>query len=200
MKKTIIKTALTTIATMILLSISAFAGEWVKEGKCRWYNNGDGTYPKSTWKWIDDNNDGMAECYYFDDDGYLVTNNDGIAGGFTINKNGARVTWDTKEVISVHVNNDVVDTISGTYVLVGAHGYLGKGSSFIPDESERYIYLQKKDESTITFTFNGETLDYFRVDEDYYAYLYGDGGSFSFFPDGTVRVHLDMTTYDYKKC
>ena len=31
----------------------------------------DGSF-RSAWKWLDTNNDGIAECYYFDQDGYLL--------------------------------------------------------------------------------------------------------------------------------
>lgn len=53
-----------------------------------WYDNGDGTYPRSTWQWLDGNRDGIAECYYFGSDGWMY------AGGKTpdnydVNADGA---------------------------------------------------------------------------------------------------------------
>ena len=46
---------------------------WKKDVKGWWYDNGDGTYPKSAWKSIDGN------WYYFNNSGYMVTGwlNDG---------------------------------------------------------------------------------------------------------------------------
>ena len=46
---------------------------WKKDAKGWWYDNGDGTYPKSTWKSID------GSWYYFNNSGYMVTGwlNDG---------------------------------------------------------------------------------------------------------------------------
>ena len=46
---------------------------WKKDSKGWWYDNGDGTYPKSTWKSID------GSWYYFNNSGYMVTGwlNDG---------------------------------------------------------------------------------------------------------------------------
>ena len=46
---------------------------WKKDAKGWWYDNGDGTYPKSTWKSID------GSWYYFNNTGYMVTGwlNDG---------------------------------------------------------------------------------------------------------------------------
>lgn len=34
----------------------------------------NGSYPVSAWKWIDGNNDGIAESYYFDQSGYVLMN------------------------------------------------------------------------------------------------------------------------------
>lgn len=59
----------------------ANAGRW-------WWKNSDGSYPKSEWKWLDGNNDGIAECYYFDADGWCVLNGT-TPDGFTVNADGA---------------------------------------------------------------------------------------------------------------
>lgn len=72
------------------MATTAFAGTW-KKGIVRpddwWYDYGNGTYAASQWVWIDGNGDGLAECYYFDQDGWMmrsqespdhwVTNDDG---------------------------------------------------------------------------------------------------------------------------
>lgn len=62
-----------TLALTTLTSMSAYAGTWQKNAQGWWYDNGDGTWPASTWQWIDGNNDGIAECYYFDTNGYCMT-------------------------------------------------------------------------------------------------------------------------------
>ncbi len=49
----------------ITMSFSAFAGQWNQDAKGWWYQNDDGTYPVSSWQWIDGNADGVSECYYF---------------------------------------------------------------------------------------------------------------------------------------
>ena len=38
-----------------------------------WWRNADGTYPANCWQWLDENEDGIAECYYFDADGWLLS-------------------------------------------------------------------------------------------------------------------------------
>lgn len=51
----------------VLSSMSAFAGQWIQEERGWWWQNDDGSYPVSTWEWLDGNNDGFAECYYFNE-------------------------------------------------------------------------------------------------------------------------------------
>ena len=67
----ILQTLLTTIGIVCAISITCFAGSWGQDGTRRFYINDDGTYAKG-WNWIDDNYDGTAISYYFDDNGYLV--------------------------------------------------------------------------------------------------------------------------------
>ncbi len=77
-----------TFALACLVNISAYAGSWASNAKGWWYNNGDGTWPANTWQWIDGNNDGTAECYYFDANGYCLTNIT-TPDGYKVDGNGA---------------------------------------------------------------------------------------------------------------
>lgn len=61
---------------------------WQKSGNRWWFDMGDGTYCKNCWAWIDGNHDGVAECYYFDKDGWLLTNTT-TPDGYTVNADGA---------------------------------------------------------------------------------------------------------------
>lgn len=67
------KLLISTILVTCGLSMTTYAGQWELGTGGWWYNNGDGTWPYSTWEWLDGNNDGIAECYYFDSNGYLVS-------------------------------------------------------------------------------------------------------------------------------
>lgn len=68
-----IRMVLVTGAAVVAMCNTAFAGTW-KEDQTGWYwQEEDGTYPASVWSWIDGNQDGIAECYYFNNEGYLVT-------------------------------------------------------------------------------------------------------------------------------
>ena len=70
------------------LTISSFAGLWQQDDNGWWYQEGDGSYPVETWKWIDGNNDGISESYYFDSNGYLVISAT-TPDGYQVNENGA---------------------------------------------------------------------------------------------------------------
>lgn len=53
---------------------ASFMAAWRLDGVGWWYDNGDGTWPANGWHWIDGNHDGISECYYFNENGYILTN------------------------------------------------------------------------------------------------------------------------------
>ena len=65
--------------------ITAYAGAWKQDGTGWWYQNDDGSYPTG-WQWLDGNQDGTAECYYFYDNGYMAANTE--IDGYQLNANG----------------------------------------------------------------------------------------------------------------
>ena len=84
-----------TVVMSLLMSFTAFAGVWkngAEPNQARWwYDNEDGTYASNGWQWIDGNQDGTAECYYFDNDGWMVS--DGATpDGYQVNADGAWVS------------------------------------------------------------------------------------------------------------
>ena len=66
-------TLLLTAVLALTISAPAFAGQWQQNANGWWYQNDDGSYPKSAWAWLDGNKDGAYECYCFNADGYLYT-------------------------------------------------------------------------------------------------------------------------------
>lgn len=85
---------LTAAAFTVLMSSAVFAGTWktgadANQGKW-WYDNGDGTYAANGWQWIDDNGDGVAECYYFDANGWMYADMT-TPDGYQVNASGAWV-------------------------------------------------------------------------------------------------------------
>ena len=94
MKKRFVTAALT-VMTTAALSMTAFAGQWLQNSTGWWYDNGNGTWPANTWMWIDGNNDGVAESYYFDQFGYCMMNTT-TPDGYTVDGNGA---WTVNGVV-----------------------------------------------------------------------------------------------------
>lgn len=84
------KVMLGVLATTMALSMSmtALAGQWQSDANGWWYQNDNGSYPANTWQWIDGNNDGTAESYYFNEQGYCLMNTT-TPDGYTVNPAGA---------------------------------------------------------------------------------------------------------------
>ena len=77
------------VATMCLsCSISTYAAEWKQNDIGWWWETSLGTYPTNSWCRIDGNHDGIAERYYFDENGYLLVNTT-TPDNYTVNENGA---------------------------------------------------------------------------------------------------------------
>lgn len=102
-KKSHIAVMSATVLTTLLISVPALAGQWQQgDGGRWWYNNLDNTCIKSEWAWIDGDSDGIAECYYFDAEGWLITSTsiDGKrldSSGKWVNESGEAYTKSSSE-------------------------------------------------------------------------------------------------------
>ena len=83
MKKKIMTLALTA-AMAASMGMTAFAGQWVQNTTGWWWQEDNGSYPVSQWKWLDGNNDGIYECYAFDSNGYMYADTT-TPDGYTVN-------------------------------------------------------------------------------------------------------------------
>lgn len=97
MKKKILTIAAAMTMTFAM-TMTAFAGQWVSDTTGWWWQNDDGSYPAATWQWIDGNNDGVAESYYFDGQGYCLLNTT-TPDGYTVNADGA---WTVNGVVQTN--------------------------------------------------------------------------------------------------
>ena len=105
---------------VFLLSGTAQA-DWVKgESKnAWWFDFGNGDYFKSSWQWIDGNQDGIAECYCFDENGWMYENTT-TPDGYTVNENGA---WTVNNIVQTKISdlipknntNNSVNTASNNF-------------------------------------------------------------------------------------
>ena len=73
---------LTAILISMVASFTSFAGDWKQDEAGWWYDNGDSTFAKDGWNWID------GKCYYFTTDGYCLINTT-TPDGYTVDENGA---------------------------------------------------------------------------------------------------------------
>lgn len=105
---------------VFLLSGTAKA-DWVKGNSKNawWYDLGNGQYYKSSWQWIDGNHDGIAECYCFDENGWMFENTI-TPDRFTVNENGAWTVDNIVQTKSAHLisqnnTNNNTDTVSNNF-------------------------------------------------------------------------------------
>ena len=127
----ILATLTFTALTVIPANITAQAGQWhIQDGRW-WYQNEDGSWMHDGWQWIDANGDGLAECYYFDSNGYLLTTST-TPDEFFVNENGA---WTVNNVVQtknmaqtasssepVIVNLEVINDVLGVYNVKEQYG------------------------------------------------------------------------------
>lgn len=88
MKKFGVKLVAITAGMVMMMTVSAYAGEWKQDATGWWYQNEDGTYPVNQWEWLDGDQNGTAESYYFDGNGYMLVNTT-TPDGYQVNGNGA---------------------------------------------------------------------------------------------------------------
>ena len=106
-------------AAVVLASFPAMAGDWKKgtgeNANSWWYDLGSGKWAKG-WEWIDGDNDGVAEKYYFDQNGWLLTGTV-TPDGFTVNAEGAWVDGGNVRIM--------VSTVPGEETPAGNAGAAG---------------------------------------------------------------------------
>lgn len=124
MKKRTFKMAAVMMTSAILTiaaASTAFAGTWKQDAKGWWWQEDNGSYPISQWKWLDGNQDGVSECYYFGGNGYLLTNTT-TPDGYTVNGDGqwmenGNIKTQGKQTATVSTTN--TNTTEGSWEQVG---------------------------------------------------------------------------------
>lgn len=106
----ILKTTFLIFILSIISAIPAFALGWSRgiSRNAWWYDLGNGNYHKASWQWLDGNNDGISECYRFDNYGWMAENTI-TPDGYTVNQSGA---WTVNNVVQTRSGN--VSTTSFT--------------------------------------------------------------------------------------
>lgn len=83
------------------------AGAWKKGAAPNedrwWYDDGDGHYAVNEWRWLDGDQDGTAQCYAFDTEGWMYADTT-TPDGYQVNRDGA---WTVNGI--VQTRNGKVD-------------------------------------------------------------------------------------------
>lgn len=119
-------------AMSMVMSMTAFAsmGNWQQDASGWWWQRTDNSYPADEWKWIDGNGDGTAESYYFDQNGYLITNTT-TPDGYTVNADGAWVVDSVvqKRQVMLDLGDEVLATQTVTQTNTAAGNPVTDGKS-----------------------------------------------------------------------
>lgn len=90
-------------ALTVSSAFTAFAG-WEQVGT-QWKYSDNGAY-LTGWKWLDGNGDSIAECYYLNNDGIMLSNTI-TPDNFTVNENGA---WTVNGIVQTKVMGNNTST------------------------------------------------------------------------------------------
>lgn len=131
MNKKGIKIFTTALFMSACLNQITFAGKWKSDEVGQWYQNDDGSYPVSTWQWIDGNRDGVSESYYFNENGYMLANTV-TPDNYTVNADGA---WTVNGVVQTQGQSTATNPVQNydeQYPLKGrVEKYLGNENGFL---------------------------------------------------------------------
>ena len=112
---------LCTLTSFVFLLSGTAKADWVKGNSKNawWYDLGNGKYYMSSWQWIDGNHDGIAECYCFDENGWMFENTI-TPDRFTVNENGAWTVDNIVQTKSAHLisqnnTNNNTDAVSNHF-------------------------------------------------------------------------------------
>ena len=99
----ILKTIFLIFILSLISAIPAFALGWSRgiSRNAWWYDLGNGNFHKASWQWLDGNNDGISECYRFDNYGWMAENTI-TPDGYTVNQSGA---WTVNNVVQTRAGN-----------------------------------------------------------------------------------------------
>jgi hypothetical protein len=112
-RKRIVTMLIATLMSIFCVGV-AMAGEWKQDDTGWWWQNDDGTYVKGTWMWLDGDNDGIAQCYYFDASGYMWGAGNTTPDGYTLNQEGQWIVDGVVQTKQVEVKTATTTDTSAT--------------------------------------------------------------------------------------
>jgi hypothetical protein len=133
-------------------TITANAGQWNQNNTGWWYQSENGSYYNNGWQWIN------GRCYYFGQDGYILTNA-ATPDGFNVNKDGEwvvnglvqrqQINYD--KWLGTYVSKDdqtiTVNGVNDSGVYLTFHGYSEEGwytheytLTYVNEEKTKAVY------------------------------------------------------------
>lgn len=179
MKKKFMTLALTA-AMAASMGMTAFAGQWVQNTTGWWWQEDNGSYPVSQWKWLDGNKDGIYECYAFDSNGYMYANTT-TPDGYTVNADGA---WTIGNSVQLKYQKDM-----------DSQNNSGNASDNNQSTSSDDSIVYTNEDMVGTFMTNDENR------EDYFELMVGAGDSIAAFyydNDGDTHIYNFAKSNDTK--
>ena len=146
MRKKIL-TIIAAVAITLAMSMTAFAAGWVQDSTGWQWDNGDGTWPANEWRWHDGNADGVAECYYFGADGYMLSNTV-TPDGYYVRGDGA---WEINSIAQIKL----VDVDPAAAAQNEANKVISDNSAATKSADEIIAYLTQFRASTLFTNENG---------------------------------------------
>lgn len=159
------------ISCVQIMSISASAGEWMKDGIGWWYRYDDGSYPYARWF-----EDGSENPYYFDARGYLAEYNEADSYVKTAKEerfewsDGVGNNWDVRfKIPEIKIDADWARRINAEIraymkerISAVKEAYEGKYSAYYTG-SEYYSWMYRKILFLLIQTKNDHGADEFKV-------------------------------------
>lgn len=198
-------------------SMAAFAGTWKTGAEPNqnrwWYDFENGSYAANGWQWIDGDNDGAAECYYFDADGWMLADTT-TPDGHTVNADGAWTENGDVQIKAVEVKQEQAQeqpqeqeqpqaqtetTSLGKYVaLSGSYQAVDVAGDFWPHDPvwiNRPVAVSVTElNNTLVVTLNGSPMDVSAIsgeDTSIYGYIPSLGSLVTIFGDGRMFFSSD---------
>ena len=210
------KQLIVALGIMALFATNAYGGTW-KTGEGQnagrwWYDYQDGTYAKAGWYWLDGNGDGVEECYYFDSEGWLLTNAV-TPDGYTVYGDGAWVmnqevqTRSAASAMSGDMDMASVER-SGRYVIYATSFRGGELSDYDSDTTRMKYYVEMQEDGRLKFITETWDKDFYvdeieettemifeKISDSHYLHIteYGTSYEIQFSADGTFMKRYSWT-------
>ena len=197
------------VCIMILtFSLTAFSGQWISSNSEWYYKTDDGFYAKNAWLWLDEDHDGIAHLYHFDNNGIMskstqVTKEDEFDSSnkmiFDINSDGI--------ITGIHYTDDYYIPLSPKemppYAIYKTNTYyryaLNNGKDFydFKDAKNAKInnYIENNGYYSDRLTYYVDCGNYYAIDVDILVYDAGTDGN-----EDIIKCVIPTKAYFSKDC